>query len=176
MRISIIAATVAATLVLGACSSNVVNHQQTDTEQTKTNMTMSTQNVLFDQSPLTYQAPQFDKISVQDYEPAFEAGITQHDAQIAAITNNPANPTFDNTIVAMEKSGAVLTRVSKTFYNLASVISNDEYQRIEAKIGPKLTAHEDNIYLDAKLFARIEQIEANKASMNSVDQLSLIHI
>ncbi|MGY0602915.1 MAG: M3 family metallopeptidase [Paraglaciecola chathamensis] len=170
MRISIIAATVAATLVLGACSSNVVNHQQTDTEQTKTNMTMSTQNVLFDQSPLTYQAPQFDKISVQDYEPAFEAGITQHDAQIAAITNNPANPTFDNTIVAMEKSGAVLTRVSKTFYNLASVISNDEYQRIEAKIGPKLTAHEDNIYLDAKLFARIEQIEANKASMNSVDQ------
>ena len=93
MRISIIAATVAATLVLGACSSNVVNHQQTDTEQTKTNMTMSTQNVLFDQSPLTYQAPQFDKISVQDYEPAFEASITQHTQHLItplSLWRNPA--------------------------------------------------------------------------------------
>jgi peptidyl-dipeptidase Dcp len=172
MRISIIAAAVGATLVLGACSSNV--NQQANTEQVKT-MATNTSNVLFNKSPLTYQAPQFDKITINDYEPAFEAGIEQHKAEIATITNNPAAPTFDNTIVAMEKSGALLTRVSKTFYNLASVISNKDYQRIEAEMGPKLTAHEDNIYLDAKLFARIQSIYANKTSLNAIDQRLVEH-
>ena len=139
MRISIIAAAVGATLVLGACSTNVVNHQPTNTEQAKA-MAASTSNVLFNKSPLTYQAPQFDKLTMADYEPAFAAGIEQHNIEIASITDNPATPTFDNTIVAMEKSGALLTRVSKVFYNLSSVVSNDEYQRIEAQMGPKLTA------------------------------------
>ena len=174
MRISIIAAAVGATLVLGACSSNVVNQAQTTVKQTK-NMVSPTSNVLMSKSPLTYQAPQFDKLNIADYEPAFAAGITQHNAEIAAIANNPAAPTFDNTIVAMEKSGALLTRVSKTFYNLASVISNDDYQRIEADMGPKLTAHEDNIYLNPYLFTRIQTIHANKDSLNSLDQRLVEH-
>ncbi|MAD17520.1 MAG: dipeptidyl carboxypeptidase II [Alteromonadaceae bacterium] len=174
MRISIIAAAVGTTLVLGACSTNVVNQQQTNTEQAKA-MATSTSNVLFNKSPLTYQAPQFDKLTMADYEPAFAAGIEQHNTEIASITDNPVTPTFDNTIVAMEKSGALLTRVSKVFYNLSSVISNDDYQRIEAKMGPKLTAHDDNIYLDAKLFARIQSIYSDKASLNAIDQRLVEH-
>ncbi|WP_166423259.1 M3 family metallopeptidase [Paraglaciecola sp. 20A4] len=174
MRISIIAAAVGATLVLGACSSNVVNQNQTDTKQVKT-MQSPTNNILMNKSPLTYQAPQFDKLSIDDYEPAFAAGIAEHNAQIALITKNSLAPTFDNTIVAMEKSGELLTRVSKTFYNLASVISNDDYQRIEADMGPKLTAHEDNIYLNPTLFARIQTIDANKASLNPLDQRLVEH-
>ncbi|WP_158769303.1 M3 family metallopeptidase [Paraglaciecola sp. L1A13] len=174
MRISIIAAAVSATLVLGACSSNVVNQEQTNTKQVKT-MQTAANNVLMKKSPLTYQAPQFDKLSIDDYEPAFAAGIAEHNTQIAVITNNPLAPTFENTIVAMEKSGELLTRVSKTFYNLASVISNDDYQRIEADMGPKLTAHEDNIYLNPTLFARVQTIGANKASLTPLDQRLVEH-
>lgn len=174
MRISIIAAAVSATLVLGACSSNVVNQEQTNTKQVKT-MQTAANNVLMKKSPLTYQAPQFDKLSIDDYEPAFAAGIAEHNTQIAVITNNPLAPTFENTIVAMEKSGELLTRVSKTFYNLASVISNDDYQRIEADMGPKLTAHEDNIYLNPTLFARVQTIDANKASLTPLDQRLVEH-
>tara|TARA_R110002153_G_scaffold139860_6_gene290850 strand:+ start:11620 stop:13758 length:2139 start_codon:yes stop_codon:yes gene_type:complete len=174
MRISIIAAAVGATFFLGACSSNVVNQEQTNTKQVKT-MQTAANNVLMKKSPLTYQAPQFDKLSIDDYEPAFAAGIAEHNTQIAVITNNPLAPTFDNTIVAMEKSGELLTRVSKTFYNLASVISNDDYQRIEADMGPKLTAHEDNIYLNPTLFARIQTIDANKASLTPLDQRLVEH-
>lgn len=107
-------------------------------------------------SPLQYHAPQFDKIKIADYLPAFEAGIKEHNQQIAGIINNSEAASFDNTIVAMEKTGAILNRTSRVFFNLAGLISNDEFQAIQGEIVPKLTEHSDNIFLNPKLFARLK--------------------
>lgn len=133
-------------------------------------MLPSNSNVLFSKSPLIYQAPQFDKITINDYEPAFAAGMEQHNREIAAIADNKAPATFDNTLVAMERSGQLLARVSKMFSSMSGVISNPEFQRIDALMAPKLSAHEDNIHLNAKLFTRIAQIHQDQANLSAQDQ------
>ncbi len=121
-------------------------------------------------SPLQYHAPQFDKIKIADYLPAFEAGIKEHNQQIAGIINNSEAASFDNTIVAMEKTGAILNRTSRVFFNLAGLISNDEFQAIQGEIVPKLTEHSDNIFLNPKLFARVEAVYNHKDSLSAQDQ------
>ena len=84
------------------------------------------ENPLLVASTLPFQAPPFDKIKDADYQPAFEEGMQQHLAEIETIADNPAAPTFDNTIVAMERSGALLTRVAKVFFGLAQANTNDD--------------------------------------------------
>jgi peptidyl-dipeptidase Dcp len=111
-------------------------------------------------STLQYQAPPFDKITDADFQPAIEDGMKQQLAEIEKIADQSAAPTFANTIEAMERSGATLTRVSKVFFALAQANTNDTLQQVQRDEAPKLAAHADAIFLNAKLFARIEAIYA----------------
>ena len=115
-------------------------------------------NPFFEASTLPYHLPPFDKIKDSDYMPAFERGMTEQLKEVEAIAKDAAAPTFDNTIVALEKSGRTLTRVTKTFFNLNQSNGDDEMQKIEAEITPKLSAHSDAIFLDSALFKRVDAI------------------
>ena len=170
MRTTLLATAISAALALTACSPSVTTDSASKTDATQTMAVKQTMNVLLEKSPLDFQAPQFDKIQMSDYEPAFKQGMEEQAAEITAIANNPEPATFDNTLVAMEKTGRLLHRVSNVFFSLSGVISNDEYQRIEAELAPKLAAHSDNIYLNKPLFSRVETIYANKAELNAEDQ------
>jgi peptidyl-dipeptidase Dcp len=129
-------------------------------------------NPFYTSSTLPFHAPPFDKIKDADYQPAIEAGITQQRAEIEAIANNPAPPTFDNTIVAMEKSGQLLNRVSLVFYGIAQANTNPTLLRVQAAVTPKLTAAQDAINLNTKLFVRIETLYNPRASL-TLDSESL---
>lgn len=170
MRTSLVATAISAALALTACSPSVSTDTANKTDSTKTMAVKQTMNVLLEKSPLDYQAPQFDKIQMDSYEPMFSQGMAEHAAEISTIANNPEPATFDNTLVAMEKSGELLSRVSTVFSALSGVISNDEFLRIEAELAPLLSAHNDNIYLNETLFKRVEAINASKAKLNAEDQ------
>jgi peptidyl-dipeptidase Dcp len=109
-------------------------------------------------STLPYQAPDFRKIHDSDYEPAFMAGMAQNLAEIQAIANQTAPPTFDNTILAAEKSGELLTRVSKVFNAITGANTNDTLQAIQERVAPKLAAHSDAIFLNDKLYQRVKSL------------------
>ncbi|TLY50217.1 MAG: M3 family metallopeptidase, partial [Gammaproteobacteria bacterium] len=115
-------------------------------------------NPFFSASTLQYQAPPFDKIHDADYAPAFEEGMKQQLAEVEKIANSAEAPTFDNTIVATEKTGALLTRVSKVFFAIAQANTNDALQKIQSDVAPKLAAHQDAIYLNPKLYARVKAL------------------
>lgn len=115
-------------------------------------------NPFYAASTLPYQAPPFDKIKESDYEPAIEEGMKQHLAEIEKIANNPEPPTFENTIVAMEKTGAMLTRVMHAFDTVTGANTSDLLQKVQEEEAPKLSEHQDAITLNGKLFARIEAI------------------
>jgi peptidyl-dipeptidase Dcp len=122
------------------------------------------QNPLFTASPLLYQAPPFNVIKDTDYQPAIEEGMKRQLVEIDAIANNPAPPTLANTIEAMERSGDLLTRAAKIFFNLTQSNTNDAFQKIEAEESPKLSAHQDSIYMNPKLFARVKALYDKRAS------------
>src|ERR1700756_3486172 len=103
-------------------------------------------------SPLFLQAPPFDRIKDSDFQPALEQGMARQKAEIAKIADNPAAPTFDNTLAAMERSGQMLMRVDRVFSALTSADTNDALQKIETDEAPRLAAHDDWIYLNPKLF------------------------
>jgi peptidyl-dipeptidase Dcp len=115
-------------------------------------------NPFYAKSPLQYQYPQFDKIHDADYMPGFVEGMRQQRAEVDAIADNPQAPTFDNTIVAMEKSGQVLARTSTVFFNLTSSNTNDTLEKIQSEVSPLLSAHNDAIVLNGKLFARVKSL------------------
>jgi peptidyl-dipeptidase Dcp len=102
--------------------------------------------------------PQFDKVENSHYVPAFERGMQEHLAEIEAITSQTDEPTLDNTLVPMERSGQILDRVSRVFFSLSSANTNDEIEAIRSEMAPKLSAHRDRILLDSKLFARIQSL------------------
>ena len=122
------------------------------------------QNPLSTASPLLYQAPPFDQIKDTDYQPAIEEGMKVQLREIDAIANDPAAPTFANTIEAMERSGALLTRASKIFFNLTQSNTNEAFQKIEAEESPKLAAHGDAIYMNPKLYARVKTLYDSRAA------------
>jgi peptidyl-dipeptidase Dcp len=126
-----------------------------------------TENPFYSESSLPFEAPDFDNIENSHFMPAFERGMQEELEQIEAIANQDIPPTFDNTIVAMEQSGDLLTRVQQVFYNLTSAHTNDEIQEIQSELAPKLAAHSDNIYLNRKLFERVETLH------NDIESLSL---
>lgn len=115
-------------------------------------------NPFFTESTLPYHAPPFDKIKESDYAPAIEEGMKQQLAEIEAIANNPEPATFANTLEAMERSGALLTRVTKVFFNLTQANTDDTLQKIKSEEAPKLAAHSDSIFLNPKLFARVKSL------------------
>ncbi|MCW0368507.1 Dipeptidyl carboxypeptidase [Xanthomonas sacchari] len=123
-------------------------------------------NPLLTPSTLPFQAPPFDKIKDSDYLPAFEEGMKQHLAEIRKIADNPEPATFANTLEAMERSGETLTRVSRIFFGLVQADTNDARQKIQEEIAPKLAAHQDEISLDPKLFARIKSLYDQRDTLN----------
>ncbi len=118
-------------------------------------------NPFFHKSSLQYEAPEFDKIKDEHFKPAFDFGLKQHTQEIEKIANNPEKPTFENTVVAMEKSGEVLNRATIVFYNLTSSNTNPTLQKLEEDYAPIFASHSDNIYLNDKLYQRIKNISDN---------------
>jgi len=123
-------------------------------------------NPFFVESTLPYHAPRFDLIRNEDYQPALEEGMRQQLAEIDAIAKQTQPPTFDNTIVAMEKSGALLTRAAKTFFGVIGANTNDTLQKVQEIEAPKLAAHNDAIYLNDQLYSRVRSIYDRRGSIN----------
>jgi peptidyl-dipeptidase Dcp len=121
-------------------------------------VSMNESNPFFAPSTLPYSAPDFAAVETEHFEPAFAEGMKQQLEEIAAIADQSASPTFENTMVPMERSGAILKRVSAVFFNLTSAHTSPAIQAIEEKIAPQLASHSDNIYLNSKLFARVESL------------------
>ncbi len=115
-------------------------------------------NPFFKESSLPYHAPPFDKIKDPDYQPAMEEGMKQELAEVEAIAGNTAPPTFENTIAALEKSGALLRRVARVFSGITQSNTNPLLQKAQTELAPKQAAHNDAINLNAKLFQRIKTI------------------
>jgi peptidyl-dipeptidase Dcp len=115
-------------------------------------------NPLLSESSLPYHLPPFDKIRDDDFLPAIEQGMGRHLQEIQNIVDDPAKPTFDNTIVAMERAGQLLDRANRVFSNLNGADTNPARQKIETEIAPKLAAHQDEIFLNPKLFARVQAL------------------
>jgi peptidyl-dipeptidase Dcp len=109
-------------------------------------------------SPLPLHYPAFDKIKDEHFMPAFAAGMREQLREVASIANNPKAPTFDNTIVAMERSGLMLARVSTTFSNLQGANTNDKLDAVDREMSPRLAAHNDAIFLNSKLYARVKAL------------------
>jgi peptidyl-dipeptidase Dcp len=115
-------------------------------------------NPFYGPSTLPFQAPPFDRIQDSDYQPAIEAGMAQQLAEIRAIVDSPDLPGFENTLVALEKSGRLLDRVMSVFDAVTSANTNPDLQRVQQIEAPKLAAHHDAIFLDSRLFHRVEEI------------------
>jgi len=130
--------------------------------------TMS-ENPLLEASTLPLEAPDFDAIEEEHFIPAFERGINDQLNEIEKIASNEEDPTFENTILEMEKSGILLSRVSRVFYNLTSANTNDQIQEIQSEMAPKLAAHSDDILLNNELFKRVETIYENRESSDLED-------
>jgi len=128
--------------------------------------TFGPSNPFYAPSTLPHQAPPFDKIHDADYQPAIEAGLTQQRTEIEAIANNSAPATFDNTIVAMERSGQLLNRVMLVFSAVTGANTNDILQRVQDIETPKLAAAQDAIYLNTKLFARVRKLYNERANLH----------
>ena len=92
-----------------------------------------------------FQVPNFKSIKIDHYLPAFEEGIRAHEKEIITVSNNNENPSFENTIAELERSGELLTKVTAVFYNLLSADTNDDLDKLSEKIGPKLSAHRDSL-------------------------------
>jgi len=121
-------------------------------------------NPFFGEWNTPYGIPDFEKIKPEHYMPAFEEGMKQQKAEIAAIVNNAEAPTFENTVEAMENSGALLNEVSGVFFNLAESNNSKEMEEIAEKVSPLLSAHGDDIMLNAKLFERVKAVYDNRES------------
>ncbi|EIM02393.1 peptidyl-dipeptidase Dcp [Rhodanobacter denitrificans] len=153
---------IATTMALAACSQQPHEAANppapTAPAAASSTATAMTSNPFYSASTLPFQAPPFDKIHDTDYQPAIEEGMRQQLAEIEKIANDPAAPTFENTYVAMEKSGAMLHRVMAAFNAVTGANTNDTLQKVQEQEAPKLAAHEDAIHLDGKLFQRVQTI------------------
>lgn len=131
-----------------------------------TNQNDMSENPFFEKWDTPYGVPPFDKIKVEHYMPAFKKAIEIQNKEIEAIVNNPEKPSFENTIEAIDKSGAELRRVEGVFSNLTEANTNDEMMSINAEISPKLAEHQDNIMLNAKLFKRVKAVADEQKDLN----------
>ena len=142
-------------VVLGACNSSK-----------KSDVADVAPNPFFTEYTTPFGVPPFDKIEVAHYKPAFEKGMEEQKKEIDAIVNNPEEPTFENTIVALDRSGELLTKVMYAFSGQSSVNTTDEIQALEQELYPVLSAHSDDISLNPALFTRVKVVYDKQASMN----------
>ncbi len=159
-----------ALLVAGFQANAHINHDETEL----TPKTIQV-NPFFHEFKTPYGIAPFEKIKTEHYLPAFEKGIAENKADIDAIANATSKPTFENTIVAMEKSGVLLNKVSRVFYGLTSSMSNDEIRAIAKEMSPKLSSLTDDIALNAKLFNRVKAVYDDKHNLAlRIDQKTLL--
>jgi peptidyl-dipeptidase Dcp len=123
-------------------------------------------NPFYAPSTLPFHAPPFDRIKDEDYQPAIEAGMAEELSEIQAIADNPAGPTFENVLVAMEKTGQLLHRAMTAFFAVVEANTNPALQKVRTAEAPKLAAHHDAIYLNAKLFGRVAAVYKQRESLN----------
>jgi peptidyl-dipeptidase Dcp len=128
-------------------------------------MSFGPSNPFYAASTLPFQAPPFDKIKDSDYQPAIDAGMAQQSREIQAIADNPVPPTFENTLVAMEKSGALFSRVMLVFNGITGANLNPDLQKVQDYEAPRLAAHEDEIFLNSKLFQRVATLYRHRDSL-----------
>ncbi len=132
-------------------------------------------NPLLKEYETPYQIPPFEKIKEEHYMPAFLKGMENHLEEIDKIANNPESPTFENTIVELERTGKALDKVSDVFFNLLSSNTNEEMDKIAAEVSPKLSAHSDAIKLNKKLFSRVDKVYADRKNLSlNTEQIRLI--
>ena len=154
---------IAAGAALAACAPSV--QQPVATAPAASVAALPASNPFAAPSTLPYQAPDFRAIKESHYRPAFEVGMRQQIAEIEAIANQSVAPTFENTIVPLEKSGAILTRVSKVFNALTSAHTTDTLQAIQEEVAPKLANHNDAIFLNDKLYQRVKSLYDRRESL-----------
>lgn len=145
--------------VIVSCKDSKQEPELTETE-------METENPFFAESTLPYYAPDFSKIKTEHFKPALIEGIKQKRDNIEAIANNEDAPTFENTIVALEKSGELLDRTRQVFGALSSADTNDEIQAISEELAPQFSELNDGIYLNDKLYARVKALYDSRANLN----------
>jgi peptidyl-dipeptidase Dcp len=134
-------------------------------------------NPFYAASTLPFQAPPFDKIKDEDYQPAIEAGMAEELSEINKIADNPAAPTFENTFVAMQRTGRLLSRSTAAFFGVAQANTNPTLQNARTALAPKLAAHQDAIRLNEKLFARISAIYKQRKSLKlNPESLRLVEV
>ena len=132
--------------------------------------TVTEANPFFADSPLPFHYPPFDRIDDSLYLPAFEHGMVEQLAEVEAIVSATEAPTFENTLVALERSGRVLDRVSQVFFNLTSADTNDTLDAIRSEMAPKLSAHSDGILLNGALFERVRALHARRGELDLDDE------
>jgi len=132
-------------------------------------------SIFYSEYDTPYGTPPFDRITEDDYRPAFAYGMEQHLREIDSIANNPQPPTFENTIVALDNSGAILDRVSAVFFGLEGAEKTDTIEQIANEITPKLAAHNDDIFLNQQLFNRIKTLYDDTAALHlTTEQFQLL--
>lgn len=162
----------AASLLVFGCSYPPPATTSVPATTTNTANTLSPSNPFYSASTLLYQAPPFDRIKDTDFQPAIEEGMRQDLVTMEAIADRTDEPTFENTIVAMERSGTLLTRVVNVFDALNSANTNDTLQKVDEIESPRRAAHSDAIYLNPKLFARVKSVYDRRTTsgLDSVQQ------
>src|SRR6266702_4283799 len=134
-------------------------------EQISAVLSAETDNPLMTESALPYHYPAFDKLKDEHFIPAIEAGMRDQLKEIEPIANNSEKPTFDNTIVALERTGRLLDGAERIFSNLNACDTNPTRQKIDKELAPKLAAHHDEIFLNPKLFARLQNLYNNRDNL-----------
>jgi len=138
-------------------------------------LTASSDNPFFAMWTTPFGVPPFERIRPEHFSPAFERAFAEHEAEIKAIAENSASPTFDNTIVALERSGVLLQRVDNAFGRLNACNTNAQMQKIDTRMAPQLAAHADAIQLDPALWARVDALYARRATLHlEPEQLQLL--
>lgn len=161
---TILASLIGASIAITGCSEQTPT-QTNETAPAAESATMAAENPFFQASSLQYQAPDFRLIRDEHFLPAIERGMAEQLAEVEAIANNPEAPTFENTLVALERSGELLTRASRVFSNLTGTDSNEKRREIQSQMAPKFAGHSDNINLNAELFERIKTIYNDRENL-----------
>ena len=162
-------------IFVSACSENTEQTSVQETDQAMTaNDTFDASNPFYSASTLPLQYPAFDQITTDHYLPAFERGMVEHIEEIAVIVNQVEDPTFENTMLPLEESGELLNRVATVFFAMSSAHTNDDINEIEVEIAPKLSTHQDRIFLDAGLFARVQDLYERRDALGHTSQLKTV--
>lgn len=160
------------TVLLSACSEgdDIQSPAQSESQEAVATLPDVDTNPLLRLSDLPYGMPPFDRIRDEHYKPAHERSMELHREEIEAIAGNPEPPTFENTIVAMERAGRELSRVRSIFGNVTGAHTNETLQAVQRELAPQLAAHSDAINLDPELFRRVEQLYRDRDSLELDDE------